>query len=88
MIELPAPNTITRPYRGLSVQEVEVPLTELDLVPFLLGRLGEAVYGVWALIGSVFADEGADAQLAAGLDAQPPSAWSPLGVMRAHDGLM
>jgi hypothetical protein len=34
----PAPNTITRPYRGLSVQEVEVPLTELDLVPFLLGR--------------------------------------------------
>lgn len=38
MIELPAPNTITRPYRGLSVQEVEVPLTELDLVPYLLGR--------------------------------------------------
>jgi hypothetical protein len=34
----PAPNTITRPYRGLSVQEVDVPLTELDLVPFLLGR--------------------------------------------------
>ncbi len=25
------------------------------LVPFLLGRLGEAVYGIWALIGSVFA---------------------------------
>jgi O-antigen/teichoic acid export membrane protein len=25
------------------------------LVPFLLQRLGEAVYGVWALIGSVFA---------------------------------
>lgn len=38
MIPDPAPNTITRPYRGLSVQEVEVPLTELDLVPFLLGR--------------------------------------------------
>jgi hypothetical protein len=32
------PNTIARPYRGLSVQEVDVPLTELDLVPFLLGR--------------------------------------------------
>lgn len=32
------PNTIARPYRGLSVQEVEVPLTELELVPFLLGR--------------------------------------------------
>ena len=25
------------------------------LVPFLLERLGEAVYGVWALVGSVFA---------------------------------
>jgi hypothetical protein len=33
-----APNTITRPYRGLSVQEVDVPLTELELMPFLLGR--------------------------------------------------
>jgi hypothetical protein len=34
----PAPNTVTRPYRGLSVQEVEVPLTETALIPFLLGR--------------------------------------------------
>jgi hypothetical protein len=34
----PVPNTITRPYRGLSVQEVDVPLTEMDLVPYLLGR--------------------------------------------------
>lgn len=34
----PAPNTITRPYRGLSVQDTDVPLTSADLVPFLLGR--------------------------------------------------
>jgi hypothetical protein len=34
----PAPNTITRPYRGLSVQEVDVALTEPALVAFLLGR--------------------------------------------------
>jgi hypothetical protein len=34
----PAPNTISRPYRGLSIQDVEVPLTEMDLVPCLLGR--------------------------------------------------
>ena len=27
-IELPEPNTITRPYRGLSVQEVDIPLTQ------------------------------------------------------------
>jgi hypothetical protein len=38
MIPDPAPNTITRPYRGLSVQEVDVPLAEADLVEFLLGR--------------------------------------------------
>ncbi|WP_434582040.1 DUF7714 family protein [Carbonactinospora thermoautotrophica] len=38
MIPDPDPNTIARPYRGLSVQEVDVPLTEVDLVSFLLGR--------------------------------------------------
>lgn len=38
MIPDPAPNAITRPYRGLSVQEVDVPLTEWGLLPYLLGR--------------------------------------------------
>lgn len=38
MIGEPAPNTITRPYRGLSVQEVDVELTEVALVDLLLGR--------------------------------------------------
>jgi hypothetical protein len=38
MIPEPEPNTITRPYRGLSVQEVEVALHPSELVPFLLGR--------------------------------------------------
>ncbi|MGH3989219.1 MAG: DUF7714 family protein, partial [Pseudonocardiaceae bacterium] len=38
MIPDPAPNTITRPYRGLSVQEVDVALTEQALMAFLLGR--------------------------------------------------
>jgi len=33
-----APNTITRPYRGLSVQDVDVPLTSMALESFLLGR--------------------------------------------------
>lgn len=31
-------NATTRPYRGLSVQEVDVPLTEPDLLRYLLGR--------------------------------------------------
>jgi len=38
MIPDPTSNLMARPYRGLSVQEVAVPLTELDLIPFLLGR--------------------------------------------------
>lgn len=38
MIGEPAPNTVTRPYRGLSVQEVTVPLTGPDLREYLLGR--------------------------------------------------
>ena len=38
MIPDPAPNTVTRPYRGLSVQEALVPLTAAALAAHLLGR--------------------------------------------------
>jgi len=38
MIADPAPNTIARPYRALSVQEVDVPLTDGALVDLLLRR--------------------------------------------------
>ena len=34
----PAPNTITRPYRGLSVQDVDVPLTPAAIEDLLRGR--------------------------------------------------
>lgn len=34
----PEPNTITRPYRGLSVQDVDVPLTEEAISTLLVGR--------------------------------------------------
>ncbi|MBA3525252.1 MAG: hypothetical protein H0T85_12050 [Geodermatophilaceae bacterium] len=34
----PPPNTITRPYRGLSVQEVDVPLTDEGIRGLLMGR--------------------------------------------------
>lgn len=34
----PAPNTVTRPYRGLSVQDVDVPLTDEAITALLLGR--------------------------------------------------
>ena len=38
MITEPAPNTITRPYRGLSVQEVDVPLTPAGIEGLLRSR--------------------------------------------------
>lgn len=38
MIGEPAPNTITRPYRGLSVQDVDVPLTPAAITGLLCGR--------------------------------------------------
>lgn len=38
MIADPVPNTRSHPYRGLSVQDVDVPLTRAALIPWLLGR--------------------------------------------------
>ena len=38
MIPDPAPNTITRPYRGLSVQEVDIPLTPTAIEALLRSR--------------------------------------------------
>ena len=37
-IELPEPNTITRPYRGLSVQEIDIPLTPAGIEDLLSRR--------------------------------------------------
>ncbi|WP_198950001.1 hypothetical protein [Kineosporia sp. A_224] len=38
MIPLPVPNTRAHPYRGLSVQEVDVPLDERSVLAYLQGR--------------------------------------------------
>jgi hypothetical protein len=38
MIPLPPPNTRAHPYRGLSVQETDIPLTAASIESFLLGR--------------------------------------------------
>lgn len=39
MIQIPAPNSITRPYRGLSMQEVNIALTdESAILEYVLGR--------------------------------------------------
>ncbi len=52
MIPLPDPNTLTRPYRGLSVQEVDIPLDdESAILRYLLGR--EAYRRTeWLLLGN------------------------------------
>jgi hypothetical protein len=38
LLAIPGPNTITRPYRGLSVQEVDAPLTQDGIEALLSGR--------------------------------------------------
>ncbi|AEV73489.1 MULTISPECIES: DUF7714 family protein [Mycolicibacterium] len=38
MIDPPVPNDTTRPYRGLSVQEVDIELTESGISRYLMGR--------------------------------------------------
>ncbi len=38
MIPLPVPNTRAHPYRGLSVQEIDFPLTETAILDYLRGR--------------------------------------------------
>ena len=38
MIPLPPPNTRAHPYRGLSMQETDIPLTSASIEAFLVGR--------------------------------------------------
>jgi hypothetical protein len=68
----PAPNTIAHPYRGLSVQEVEVPLTEDRLVPFLLGR------EVYRRTDYLALRHGADAALVAVVKESTEPLFSPI----------
>jgi hypothetical protein len=72
MIPDPAANTITRPYRGLSVQEVDVPLTEADLMAYLLGR------EVYRRTAYLVLRNGADAALVAVRKASTDPLFSPV----------
>jgi hypothetical protein len=72
MILEPAPNTITRPYRGLSVQEVDVPLTEAALVPYLLER------EVYRRTEYLALRSGGDTALVAVRRARPDPLFSPV----------
>jgi hypothetical protein len=72
MIPEPARNTVTRPYRGLSVQEVDVPLTEAALLGHLLGR------EVYRRTEYLVLRNGDDSALVAVRRAQPQPLFSPV----------
>lgn len=72
MLVEPAPNTITRPYRGLSVQHVDIPLTGHDIEAYLLGR------EVYRRTEYLVLRSGADAALAQVAKAGSAGLFSPV----------
>lgn len=80
MIPEPAPNTITRPYRGLSVQEVDVPLTPAGIAGLLRDR---EIYRRTAFL--VLRNAGQTA-LVAVRPADPGPLFSPVTELRVLSG--
>jgi hypothetical protein len=80
MIADPAPNTITRPYRGLSVQEVDIPLTPPAIEALLRSR---DIYRRTAYL--VLRHDGETA-LVAVRPADPRPLFSPVAELRVLSG--
>jgi hypothetical protein len=80
MIADPAPNTITRPYRGLSVQEVDIPLTRPAIEALLRSR---DIYRRTAYL--VLRHDGETA-LVAVRPADPRPLFSPVAELRVLSG--
>ena len=80
MIAEPAPNTITRPYRGLSVQEVDIPLTPAAIGNLLRSR---EIYRRTAFLVLRHGDQTA---LAAVRPADPGPLFSPVAELRVLSG--
>jgi hypothetical protein len=80
VIAEPERNTITRPYRGLSVQDVDVPLTEEGIAALLRRR---EIYRRTAFL--VLRNEGATA-LVAVRPADPGPLFSPVAELRVLSG--
>ena len=80
MIAEPAPNTITRPYRGLSVQEVDVPLTPAGLEDLLSHR------EIYRRTAFLVLRNGQDTVLAAVRPADPGPLFSPVAELRVLSG--
>jgi hypothetical protein len=79
-IAVPEPNTITRPYRGLSVQDVDVPLT-----PAAIGELlgGREIYRRTAYLAL---RRGGQTALVAVRPADPDRLFSPVAELRVLSG--
>ena len=80
MIPEPASNTITRPYRGLSVQEVGVPLTPAAIEGLLRGR---EIYRRTAFLAL---RNGGDTALVAVRPSDPGPLFSPVAELRVLSG--
>jgi hypothetical protein len=79
-LEVPEPNTITRPYRGLSVQEVDAPLTQAGIEELLSHR---EIYRRTAFL--VLRSNGQTA-LAAVRPEHPEPLFSPVAEVRLLSG--
>ena len=80
MIPEPARNTITRPYRGLSVQEVDVPLTPAAIGGLLAGR------DIYRRTGFLVLRNGPGTALVAVRPASTGPLFSPVAELRVLSG--
>ncbi len=80
MIADPAPNTITRPYRGLSVQEVDIPLTPDAIAALLRDR------EIYRRTAFLVLRNGGQTALAAVRPADPGPLFSPVAELRVLSG--
>ena len=80
MIAEPAPNTITRPYRGLSVQDVDVPLTPGGIDALLRTR------EIYRRTAFLVLRNGPDTALVAVRPADPVPLFSPVAELRVLSG--
>ncbi len=80
MIADPEPNTITRPYRGLSVQDVDIPLTPADIGALLARR---EIYRRTAFLAL---RNGRDTALVAVRPKDPDLLFSPVAELRVLSG--
>ena len=80
MLADPEPNTITRPYRGLSVQEADVPLTEAGIWRLLRGR------EIYRRTAFLVLRNGAQTALVAVRPEDPGPLFSPVAEMRLLSG--